>query len=325
MLDDRVLNMLMKTTEIEKAQLRTFEFQNDIPQEARESAKLSTQNEMMLNDYFFRTSNIYISKHNRYAPYPTHTHTFLEINYMLRGECDELVDGKNIHLNTGDLLLLDVGSKHSIGYLGSNDLLINILFQDRTVNIDLLNDMRSSQNVLYDFLLNRKIGAHSRMSYLLFQRKNGGEIQETLDKIMDEYYLKNDYSDSIISAYLQVLIAQLVRNYDLKIDDKLSKKQQVIAQILKDINDNYSSITLDGEAKKYRYNRNYLSNLFKEEVGERFSKVVTKQKIINAHGMLDSTNIPITQVMKLVGITNRTFFYKKYEEQYHKLPSKGRK
>lgn len=317
---DNILNRLMKPTKIEKQQLKSYEFHNDIPLAAYDSQLTQRKNTLVLNNYFFKNKNIYISKHNRYAPYPMHTHTFLEINYMLRGGADEVVGHENIHLNQGDLLLLDVGCKHSIGYLGTNDLLINILFQDRTINIDLLNSLRSSRSVLYEFLVNRKVGVGNRAPYLLFRQENGREIQETLDRIIEEYYLQRDYADTIIKAYLSILIAQLVRNYSVDVEEDLTKSQVLVTKILQDINDNDSTISLSYVAQKYGYNRNYLSNLFRSIVGETFSNVLTKQRIMHAHTLLSSTQMPVSEVIKQVGISNRTFFYKKYREYYNKTP-----
>lgn len=321
---DSVLNQLMKTTAIERQQLKSYEFQNDMPVAAYDTSLTQERKTPVLNNYFFKNKNIYVSKHNRYAPYPVHTHTFLEINYVLRGE---VVEGREIHLKTGDLLLLDVGCKHSIGYLGTNDLLINILFRDRDINIDLLNDLRKNQSVLYEFLLNRKIGIGNTEKYIYFPQTKGREISETLDRIIEEYYLQKNYGDSIISSYLSILIAQMVRNYrvdDHNIGKSLSKRQIIVIEILKDINDNYATVKLSDEAVKYGYNKNYLSNIFKSIVEDTFSNIVNKQRIINAHILLDTTALPVTEVMKKVGIKNKTFFYRKYEERYKASPGKKR-
>lgn len=319
---DSVLNQLMKPTRTEKAQLSSLEFQGDLPSDAVNETQHINNEEIVLNNFFFKNKNIYISKHNRYAPYPKHSHTFLEVNYMLRGSCDQVVDGDSVHLSTGDLLLLDVGCTHSIGYLGTNDLLINILFQGNEISIGFLNDLKSSNNVLYEFLLNRIIGSQNEAKHLIFKHEKGSEIQKTLDRIIEEYYLQKDFSDAIISAYLSILITQLVRNYNLGIDGDLSPKQKLVAQILNDIHSNYVTSSLEKNAQRYGYNKNYLSNLFKSVTGETFSDVLTKQRIINANTLLDSTDLPISAVMKKVGISNRTFFYKKYEEAYKHLPRK---
>ncbi|MGQ4557714.1 hypothetical protein ACUIJQ_00155 [Levilactobacillus hammesii] len=41
---------------------------------------------------------------------------------------------------------------------------------------------------------------------------------------------------------------------------------------------------------------------------------------MHAHTLLASTQMPVGEIIKQVGISNRTFFYKKYREYYHKAP-----
>ena len=54
--------------------------------------------------------------------------------------------------------------------------------------------------------------------------------------------------------------------------------------------------------------------------GKNFSSLKTQQRIIKANELLNSTTLPINTIMDTVGLTNKSFFYKKYKEYYHKLP-----
>lgn len=321
---DAILNKLMKTTPVEKEQLKSFEVHDDIPIDAFDPALSEKDHAPVLNDHFFRNKRIYVSKHNRYAPYPEHSHTFFEINYMLRGSCDEVVDGEKVHLDTGDILLMDIGSRHSIGYLGANDLLINILFRDRDINLELLNGLRSSQSVFYEFLLDRKLGGRGDIHHLLFSHAQVDEVQDTLDRIIDEYYLQRQFADTMISGYMSILIAQLVRNYHVKVKKPASKSQQLVLEILQDIDSDFQTVSLEKLAVKYKYNRNYLSNVFKRETGTTFSETLNKQRMLNAHILLTSTALPVSEVMKRVGIRNKAFFYRKYMGYYQKTPGSNR-
>lgn len=314
----------MKITPVERAQLKSFEVHDDIPSDAFDPTLSREKHALVFNDHFFRNKRIYVSKHNRYAPYPEHSHTFFEINYMLRGSCDEVVDGEKVHLDTGDVLLMDIGSKHAIGYLGTNDLLINILFRNRDINLELLNGLRSSQSVLYEFLLDRRFGAKGKIHHLLFSHKQVNEVQDTLDRIIDEYYLQKEFADTTISGYMSVLIAQLVRNYHVKVRRPTSKTQQLVLDMLQEIDSEFRSISLEKLALKYNYNRNYLSNLFKRETGNTFSETLNKQRMLSAHILLNSTTLPVSEVMKRVGINNKAFFYKKYVSYYQTTPGKDR-
>ncbi|KRM86328.1 hypothetical protein [Liquorilactobacillus vini] len=85
MLAQSVLKLLQKPNSIEIEQKKNAHYLEEMPTNAI-SQELSQQKKYkVLNNYFFKNKDIYISKHNRFAPYPTHSHTFLEINYLLKG------------------------------------------------------------------------------------------------------------------------------------------------------------------------------------------------------------------------------------------------
>ena len=78
-MDKSIMKILTKITAIEKEQKKTNCFVEDMPRFAI-SHNLSAQNSSrVLSNYFFRNKDIYISKHNRFADYPEHTHIFLEM------------------------------------------------------------------------------------------------------------------------------------------------------------------------------------------------------------------------------------------------------
>ncbi|MQS51725.1 AraC family transcriptional regulator [Companilactobacillus mishanensis] len=322
-MDSQIMDRLKEHGVIETEQLKSGNHVEDLPLKAIN--KQSSRNDLtVLNNYFFRNRNVYISKHDRFAPYPPHTHQFLEMNYMLEGSCDQLVDGKKIHLNKGDLLLLDVGCTHSISKLNENDILINLLFRDQSISINFLDDMRRSNSVLYDFLLNSASGEHNTIKYLVFSNNVDSDISVTMDQIIKEYYSKLEFSDVIIENYLSILLTKLVRHYHVSTDKK-SPQQRLMIQIIKDISENYKNIHLADLAKKYGYNKNYLSNFIKKESGKSFSNIVTTQRLIKAHSLIAATTLPISDIIESVGMKNKTSFYKKYKAYYSSMPADERK
>lgn len=93
-----VLDKLSALTEIEKEKQETSQFGNDLSH----YTLIKTVDKRVVNKRLLSHHSIYLSKHNRFAPYPLHSHQFVEINYMLKGECDELVEGEPIHLSFND-------------------------------------------------------------------------------------------------------------------------------------------------------------------------------------------------------------------------------
>ncbi len=319
-MNSRVLELLKKHDLIEIEQIKTGHHVDDLPA----NAVIKNIENRIINNYFFKSRDVYISKHDRFADYPEHSHKFLEMNYMLNGSCDEIVNGTSIHLNKGDLLLLDVGSSHSIKKLSENDLLINLLFRDKSININLLSDMRRSNSILYDFLIKRSSGERTSLKYVIFKNDNNNDIKKTMEDIISEYYSKNEFSNPIISSYLSILLTKLVRNYHVTINNK-NPRQQLMIKILKEISGNYQNITLSKLALKYGYNRNYLSNLIKKETGKNFSTLINTQRMIKAHTLITSTDLPILDIIENIGMLNKSDFYKKYKNQYHILPNEERK
>lgn len=218
-MNPRVMHRLKQHELVEEKQLKEGCHIIDIPQKAIIKDNSNSKSKI-LNNYFFRNRDIYISKHYRFAPYPEHSHKFLEINYMLSGSCDQIVNDNPVHLNQGDLLLIDVGCTHSIGKLDENDILINLLFRDQTISINFLDEMRRSNSVLYDFLLNQASGLKNSLKYLIFRNNLDNDIRFTMEDIITEYYSKREFSNAIIKSYLEILLTKLVRHYHVPMVNK---------------------------------------------------------------------------------------------------------
>ena len=316
-----IIRKLHELTPVEERQRKTGLFIEDMPAGA---LNMQEGHGRTLNNYFFRNREIYLSRHNRFAPYPLHRHTFLEINYMLRGSADQTVDGNLVHLDQGDLILLDVGTSHSISALGENDLLINILFRNTNISLDLLKELKGQGSVLFNFLLKEEDERKATRDFVVFRTDNNFRLRETLDDIIDEYFTNQQFSDLMLKSYLNILLAQLIRNYSVQIPEDGATKQLVV-NMLSDITNEYATVSLKELSERYCYNRNYLSNIFKKEVGITFSEVLNRQRITEAHRLLVTTGLPISDIMGEVGITNKSFFYKKNEEMYKITPGKSRR
>ncbi|WKF83986.1 AraC family transcriptional regulator [Lacticaseibacillus pantheris] len=320
-----LLMRLQQLSSVEKKQLKSQSLNDDIPPAALDLAGMHRLNRPVFNNYFFNNRDVFVSKHNRFAPYPLHSHHFLEINYVLSGEIHEIVNGDPVTLKKDDLLLLDVGSSHSIAAPGKDDIMMNILFRDNNISINLLNQIQSKQSELYNFLINSVLKPQQASGqYLLFPKERGNDdVKLTVDRLIEEYYSHRSFADTIIQAYLNILIAKLVRNYRIP-SAPTTPAQKLAIKTLQEIHSNYQDISLADIAKKYSYNANYLGNQFHKETGKTFSQALTSERLIHARELVSSTQLPINDIMRAVGISNSSFFYHKYKEQYGCLPREDR-
>lgn len=322
-MNSKIIKLLNQKNELEIQQQQNQKFINDIPATAWENSpqKLSPT---LKKEYFLRNQAVYISKHNRFAPYPLHGHKFLELNYMLTGSCHQTVDGQPINLKTGDILLMNIGSQHAIATLGEGDILMNVLFTNQNISFKLLHDIHKNNSISYRFLADISLGQKPDRNYIIFPRGKNSDIKVTMEQLIEEYYQNQNYANTVVESYLNILLVKIIRHHPMPTNNIKNPHQKLIFEILEDITENYQTITLTEIASKYGYNKNYLSNLITKMTGQNFSHLKNEQQIIKANELLTSTSLPITEVMNNVGITNKSFFYKKYREYYHKLPSEQR-
>ncbi|MEC5273650.1 AraC family transcriptional regulator [Caldifermentibacillus hisashii] len=321
-MNKKVIERLKTYTIQEKTQLMENRFVDNILDKDK---KMENNSFKILNSLFYNNKDIYISKHNRFSDYPLHSHQFIEINYVISGTCTEIVEDEIVTLRAGDLIFLDIGCKHSIKALSENDIMVNIIFSDKSINIQWLSEMKKSNNIIFEFLVNVLSGIDNLQKYIIYRNKKPSEVSLVLEKIIEEYYLQKPFADIIISSLLTIFFTELVRNYNIKAEERITPHQSLVISILKDIEENYKNINLGNLANKYGYNKNYLSNLIKKETNHTFSELVIRQKLIKAHALITSTSMPIDDIILTVGFSNKHFFYEKYKLHYKTLPNEMRK
>ena len=279
-------------------------------------------NNHQLNSYFFKNKEIYISKHPRFAPYPKHSHSFIEMNYVLQGTATEIINDKEITLNRGDLILINVGTNHAIKKLSNQDILINILFEEKALNLESLYSLKKRQNVLFDFLINNS--NLKKDDFIIFRFDSRYRLSETIENLIDEYYSNKPYSADIIHNYLHILLMQIARDYEKSLLVQDNYQHQLVIKMLQQITEDYKNTSLKKIAAKLNYNRNYLSTVFKNITGKSFSTTLTEQRLLKAHELLRTTASPVNKIMTSVGINNKSFFYTQYKKRFGKTPNSDR-
>lgn len=96
---------------------------------------------------------------------------------------------------------------------------------------------------------------------------------------------------------------------------KNSKNRKLIDEAIKLIQENYSdlNISLNSIAEKLYITPNYLSTLFKSEMGVTFSDYLTACRIEKAKELLKDVKVKIYEVAEAVGYTDQHYFSKVFK------------
>lgn len=312
-MNKNLYQQLLALTPIEKIQQQFNHFQSDFDQKSL--INKNTDNQLTLpvfTDEFFKNKQIYISKHNRFAAYPEHAHTFLEANYLLQGHADETVNRQSVQLDAGDLLIMDVGTTHAISALHHEDLLLNLIIRDH------LNDENDQ------FLQIIKSQLSQKGFWLLPKNAMSPQMQSLLQQLITEYYNPGKWSEQLLNSYLTSCLILLARLAGGNNPAAAKPESAPVQLVLQEISHNYPSASLKKIAQRLNYTPTYLGQLFKKETGSTFSAALTSQRMLSAYHLLITTSLSVAQIMTKVGISNRSFFYHKFEEQFGQTPNKIR-
>ncbi|OTN91553.1 AraC family ligand binding domain-containing protein [Enterococcus faecium] len=166
--------------------------------------------------FFSSNNNIFISRHNRFAPMIEHLHDFIEINYVYEGDCTQRINGETIHLQQGDFCVLDKDVPHSIDALKEKDILINILINEETFSSLFLYKLRNTPSIQANMLADIFVQQAKHNKYLIFNGKESLFLHTQIQLMLCEYWSFNDDSQQILFHYLQLILMELTRLYSDK-------------------------------------------------------------------------------------------------------------
>ncbi|KRM62732.1 transcription regulator [Paucilactobacillus vaccinostercus DSM 20634] len=270
--------------------------------------------------------NFKIAKHDRFLPVPTHIHTFIELNYIYSGTCNQIIDGKKVQLHQGDLIIIDTEVPHSIAKTDVNDIIINILIRKEYFSSMFFENL-SNNGIIFDFLLNAISYTTTHNQYIVFHTNKNNHLKEDIRQILWETYFPTVCSYPFIENYLNLLFIDLLRVFEYDAHNNSSIKNHAFEQridVLRYIEDNFDTCTLKSVSSHFNYSPNYLSTFIRKSTGKTYSRLIREYKMAKVCFYLANTNTPVDEIAEKCGFSNLTFFYKKFNEIYEKSPKEYR-
>jgi AraC-like DNA-binding protein len=315
-----------------KSLIKLFDTEDRI--EAQQRATGNNINEMNLDYHgsvipkipvndFFEEGSIYINKHHRYSYTPAHTHSFLEMNYILRGCCQQKINGDSWVLTEQQLIIMDTEVIQQIDYVGKNDLILNILINKHTLQSEILNHLPASNNPITDFFLNAVNTDSVHNTFLVFDLKEHSIIKQLLFLLIHKFYLKESLYQRSLNLLLGSCLLELAAIPSLN-ELTLTSQGNNLAPLLKYINDHYTTITLKKLATEFGYNQNYLGNMLKAKTGATFQEMIDQKRLIEAQRLLRESSMTIDTIAENLGYKSTPSLFKLFQNKMQMTPTQYR-
>lgn len=267
---------------------------------------------------------ISVRKHTRFIDFPMHKHNYVELQYVYQGSLTQVIDGKNITMKQGELMMLNQVISHEIKAAGEEDIIINFIINPEFFQY--IFSLADIDNVIFNFIMSTIYSNASKGEYLYYKVSQQGSIAENMEKIIMELYEPSITSSISIKLLVGLLLVQLVKHADdIEVYSVDNYEKKLSLDILKYIDEYSQEGSLAAISERLNQPDYKICRIVKKYTGVTFKQLVQETRLNKAVDMLTRTKLSITEIMQSVGYENITYFYKIFKEKYTMTPHEYRK
>ena len=252
-------------------------------------------------------------KANRYRG--EHFHKEAELVLVLSGSINMLVDDMTMPLLKGQSAYIGMNRIHRLSPSeeGARILVLQLQISDR--HVDEMSFI--SDEALRAYLLGRLTEP-----YAVFTDE-GNEMSELLLKISSELDRADNYFETYIQGYMQIIVGFLSRK---SIISKLSDGENMalvkkIEPIAKYVSENYmNKITLDALSDAVKYDKYYICKLIRSALNITFTEYLCYVRLRSAERLLFSSGMPVSEIVFETGFSTPQNFFRAFKAMYGYTP-----
>jgi AraC-like DNA-binding protein/quercetin dioxygenase-like cupin family protein len=266
---------------------------------------------------------ITVRPHSRFIEFPAHRHNYIEIMYVCKGTITHYLDGQELTMKKGDMLLLNQHVQHGVKRAEYDDIGINFIALPEFFDIPL--QMLDESNVLADFLVNTLRQSEPVSHYLLFRLEENPAIENLMENMIVSMLDDVQNEDSINQYSMGIVFLYLLRHLDcLTQSSSQSYKDILVQSTLSYIDTWYKNASLTKIADDFHQSLSVLSKLIKQSTGFTFQELLQRKRFQKAVMLLLDTDLSVEEIAEAVGYENLSYFYRQFKERYGRTPRKYR-
>lgn len=262
---------------------------------------------------------IAVRTHTRFVHFPSHRHNFIEVLYVCEGSLTNIIGGKEVVIEAGELLFLNQFTRHEILPAGKNDLAINFMILPEF--FDVAYTMAGSNNILADFLVHVLRQNEEKGEYLHFRVAEVLQIQNLLENMIYSLVTGKGDQNRINQTTMGLIFLYLLDSVQYAEMRVPNQYENMIAMTTLDyIEQNYKTATLTELCVKLHLPMHVLSKMIKKNTGFNFKELLQRKRMNKAIELMCETELPISDIIAAVGYENGSYFHRVFREKYHVTP-----
>ncbi|HIT63560.1 MAG TPA: helix-turn-helix domain-containing protein [Candidatus Ventrimonas merdavium] len=268
---------------------------------------------------------ITVRPHSRFVEFPEHGHNYVEMMYVCQGQITHVIDGKELVMEQGDLLLLNQHVRHRIRKAGYEDIGINFIAQPEFFEIPF--QMLQKRSVIADFLISiLRQESQGAGSYLLFRLNGEQSIDNLMENMVRSLLQRTPNEDSINQYSMGLVFLYLLNHLDSLTQSSTYDYHEVVLQaILHYIDVRYKTASLTEISGELHQSLSVLSRMIRERTGFTFQELLLRKRLQKAVMLLLESDLTVDEIGAAVGYDNMSYFHRKFKERYGQTPARYRR
>lgn len=262
---------------------------------------------------------IAVRTHTRFVYFPAHRHNFIEVLYVCEGSLTNIIGGKQVVVQKGELLFLNQFTRHEILPAGENDIAINFMVLPEF--FDVAYTMTGKNNILEDFLVNILRRDEERGEYLHFKVADNLQIQNLLENMIYSLVTGRDDESRINQTTMGLIFMYLTESIqcvEMRLPDQY--ENMISMTTLNYIEQKYRTATLTELSARLRLPPHTLSRLIKKSTGYNFKELLQRKRLSKSVHLLCDTDLSVSDIIASVGYENNSYFHRVFKARYNTTP-----
>ena len=243
--------------------------------------------------------------------------------YVVQGNITHIIEGKELTLHKGDVLMLNQQVRHAIRRAEYEDIGINFIALPEFFEIPLT--MLHEKNVLAEFIVGAFRQKDPVSHYLLFQLQEDPQVENLMENMIVSM-LHEHVNEDAINQYSMGLVFLYLLNHleNLSHNSSMDYKETVVQAVLRYINSDCKNANLTKIAADTHQSMTVLSRLIKQKTGYNFQELLQHRRFETAEHLLLETDLSVEEIALDVGYENQSYFFRQFKERYGMTPRKYR-
>lgn len=271
--------------------------------------------------------------HPQGVSFPLHQNSAVEMMYVCAGSITHVIEGSEVRLNAGDLLLMNQYTAHAICPSGPEDLAVNLSI--RPSFFDQTDAMFAQRTVLSDFLADLLRRSVSWGQYLCFKVSDHLPIHNLMEVLLVSLFPRSDPGHSgppqptdpqIIQTCVAMIFYFISKDLSsLDCHAPLNHDQATLHALQSYVEEHYRDAGLRELAGILNCSESALSRQIRRLTGKTFTTLVQDRRFERAKHLLEETMIPVSDIAASVGYENFSYFYQCFRRRFGCSPNQYRR